>query len=419
MSRPGSHSRLLILSAYLMLANLFCGEIFCKLPRGFADYPSLPCTFDLGPGNQDVETQFSKYILREDPVRVDEIALGNAGINLSGRDLRRARVHLQLAVIRNVNFDGADLTGAVIDETVFADCSFRRAKLRRIHIYSSIGPGCDLTDADITGSYIHLTKDQLQSTENYRKKDLSFTSISCDCRGLTFTDFNLRGALLHLCDLEGCDFTDSDIRESTIWCRRRADERFPQLPLLSFKQEQLRSTRSYGRRELEEVLFVGCDFGGLDLSGHNLGFFQDCNLLGADLSNASFFGARHPAWYFPQVSNRKSGLVDCDVRPQQFYSTRDYRRGKLPTDFVLERMDLSDWDFSDLDVRGVSFSSSLLNGARLTNTRGGEFEYADGLTFDQVRATWNYTNNKLQEHGLSLPQGLLSKISKKTDPGVD
>lgn len=380
-----------------------------------ADHPAHSVTVKLGPGNEEIERQLGDF---RDYTDFDRRVEALRGANLSGRDFRRAVLHLELRTLHDVNFDGADLTGADIQETGFDNCTFRGAFLRKIYStgYEEIRGNCDLTDADISGSYIAVTAEQLRSTRNYGQRDLSQIGLRGDYSGLTFRGFSLRKTLFFLSNLNRSNFTDADIRGATFWCADGSNSG-AEMDQGSFSKSQLRSTASYRQKHLDGTRFIGCDFSGVDFSGCNLGFFWNCQLEDADLSSVAFCESRSAESILARLGKDDTrggyyasyGFIACDLTADQFYSTRTYRSGVLPDTFVLQDMDLDGWDFSGMDLRGVSFRMSSLRGANLKDARGGHFDQAIGLTAEQIRSTWNYKQRHLSERphtGFSLPESI-------------
>lgn len=380
-----------------------------------ADHPSHSVTVKLGPGNEDVENKLANFRTYSDFNRRVESLRGS---DMSGRDFRRAVLHLELRSLQDVNFDGADLTGADIREAGFDNCSFRRARLRKIYStgYEEIRANCDLTDADISGSYMVLTAEQLRSTSNYKHKDLSLIGLQGDYSGVDFSRFSLRRTLFHCCRLGGSSFANADIGGATFWfaTTSRSDQE-------TFTEFQLCSTASYGQRDLDGTRFIGCDFSGIDFSDCNLGFFWNCELRGTDFSNAEFCepqSSEAMTTHFRGANSRGGyyasyGFIACDLTAEQFYSTRTYRCGAMPSSFVLEEMDLDGWDLSGMDLRGVSFRMSSLRGANLENARGGHLEQAIGLTAEQIKSTWNYRHGVLAagtHTGFSIPESIRKEL---------
>lgn len=378
----------------VMLISLFGA---CANVVHAADFTSGDITIDLGPGNEDIEKKLKDWEgFSNAPAAFKRVW----GYDLSGRDLRQAQLHLAGFTLRDVNFSGADFTGADLAETVFDNCSFRNAILRKVDHSGGqhLSPTCDLSGADISGSRMRLTKAQLTSTKNYREKDLSDTILVGDFRGMCFAGFTLRGTAF-MCKIEGCDFTNADISD----CRIR------------LTKEQLLSTKNYKERHLDGIEFVDCQFRGVDFSGHNLPYFVKCDLQGADFSNACFMSSRRMSFLLP---SRNSGFRDCRFSAKQFYSTRTYKSGKMPPSCGIGNMDLRNWDFSGMDLRHVRFPQCSLQGADLTDVRGGLFEHATGLTVEQIKQTTNYQHGKLNEPGFSLPEEIKEALLEE-DEGAD
>jgi uncharacterized protein YjbI with pentapeptide repeats len=394
----------------------------------FADHPAQPLTIELGPGNEEASQRMRAQVGR---MSFSELQTkGLTGVSLAGRDLRRARIHLSLAAIRDGDFAGADLSGADIAETSFENCSFRGARLRGLYTQCEVKENCDVTDADISGSFVRLSASQLRSTKNYRARDLSNTILSGDFGSLNFAAFDLRGAVFFDCRLEGCDFTDADIARATFYGSDGGAERTKCFRRILDK-EQLYSTKSYKEKSLDQVLFSNVDLTGFDFSGQCLGQFRRCDLTDARFDdaefpqplNAHFLPSRMPTAGigFLRKTPSNYGVADCNMTAEQFYSTRTHKSKRLPEGFVLEQMDLTRWDFSGMDLRYVSFRDSSLAEANLENARGGLFEFARDVTVAQIRSTWSYRTGKLhtvdfvvpREPGLTLPKSISEALEQE------
>src|SRR5690606_8597921 len=149
-----------------------------------ADYPSLPMTIQLGPNAEDFNSRYGIDLT----ARAIRSALH--GFDLSGRDLRMSKLHVEAMELRDVNVDGADLTGSNLRETRFVGCSFRNAILRDVN-GSDVYENCDLSGAEITGSMMWLSGDQLLTTRSYQRKDLSGCRLVGNFENLSFAGFNL------------------------------------------------------------------------------------------------------------------------------------------------------------------------------------------------------------------------------------
>lgn len=281
-------------------AAVACASLVCGLhPSLYGDHPSYPITANMGPGNEDFEEQLQDYddsfsMLKKSLVRL-------RGYDLSGRDLRRAELHLYEFEIRGVSFDGANLTAANFAETFFDDCSFRNAIMRRVYLSGAayLRPSCELTGADISGSDIWLTKEQLISTKNYQEKRLTATTLSGDLSGVSFAGFDLSGTTFLRCNLENADFTDAEISGCQV----------------ELSEEQLLATRSYRERNLNGTVLVNCDFRDVDFSHFDLGYFVACNLEGADFTNASF--SKSPLPVLRDCHADRYGFSECSLSAEQ------------------------------------------------------------------------------------------------------
>ena len=121
------------------------------------------------------------------------------GDDFSGKDFSGS-VFENMGDIVGVNLDNSNWEGSYWAEMTVRDTSFRGANLRFVnaaHLTSygtggHIGgmPGCDFTDADITGSNLPLNAVQLRSTKNYKRLvrklpfrcNLSFPLVPCKRR---------------------------------------------------------------------------------------------------------------------------------------------------------------------------------------------------------------------------------------------
>lgn len=388
---------LAILRAWSFAAVAYASAV-CWLPTSiYGDHPSYPITVDLGPGNEDFEEQLQDYDDSFSRLRASLARL--RGYDLSGRDLRRAEIHLHEFELQGINFDGANLTAANLAETSFDHCSFRNAILRRVYLSGAayIRPTCDLAGADISGSAIWLTKEQLISTKNYQEKRLESTVISGDLSGISFAGFDLSGAIFTRCNLEGADFTGADISGCTV----------------QITKGQILTTESYREKNLDGTVFVDCDFRDVDFSRFDLGYFVGCDLRGADLTDASF--SMSPLPVLQEFPADRYGFSTCRLSAEQFYSTRTYKSGDPPFGFGFVGMNLDGWDFSGMDLRGVGFPQCSLDDASFEGARGGNFRNAIGLSVKQVRSMWNYGQDMLDEYGLVLLDYILEELQAEKE----
>ena len=274
--------------------------------------------------------------------------------------------------------------------------------------------GVDLGDAEIAGASLSLTAEQLQSTKNYRRKDLGDITLTGNFRGVSFREFNLRNTTFRFCNLAGCDFTDADIWGMSVsdpvpYSTSAENHESP------FTGEQVYATANYRRRDLDCVEFTGCTFRNVDFSNQTLGYFERCNLEGADFTNADHITGPSDDEKTDFRSFRfRMGFHGCNLSAEQFYSTRLYGSKRFKPGCSMSDMDLRGWDFSDFDLRHVSFNSSMVENARFENARGGSFRYAKGLTRSQVKSMWNFKHDKMHLNSeFSLPGEIVHELAEE------
>ncbi len=365
---------------------------------------------------------FRKAILRK--VSADW-AVPPSGCDFNDADISGSNICLDATQLRSTwNYKHADLSHTSIrlfgssPGFDFACFDLRRTVLLAYAANERVCfPCADFTDADIAGATIRLSAEQLRATKNYKAKDLSNTTLMGDFSGVSFRGFDLRYTTFLVCDLSDCDFTDADISGMSVdgggaydhegkWTAQSnyVDARFT--------KQQLYSTNSYQRQNLDGTHFHRCNFRDSDLSNQTLGLFVDCDLHGANLTNAD-----HVTGPSDRRTGRRSlptsiGFQACDLSAEQFYSTRIYASKKFKRGCMMAGMDLSGWDFSGFDLRDVIFDKSTLAGANLENARGGDFGHAKGLTVGQVKSTWNYKHDRM-DMGFSfrLPDKLAKQLA--------
>ena len=163
-----------------------------------------------------------------------------------------------------------------------------------------------------------------------------------------------------------------------------------------------------GHTEFDEFRFVGCDFGGADLSHKRFAgcLFERCNLSSAGLAGTAL---------------QNVAFAECKLLGLQFTACRDLLFGvhfdhcqmryvsfagrKMPgTRFV--RCTLDEADLVGADLSGAVFQDCSLAGAVFQNTVlvGADFTTATGFAIDPER-------NPLRDARFTLP-GLLGVVAK-------
>ncbi|MGL6226852.1 MAG: pentapeptide repeat-containing protein [Thermoguttaceae bacterium] len=368
------------MSRITMPFGLLCLILIASLPLVCFTTP----TITLGPDNKDVKKDHLPQ-------------------NCSHRDLRGAIIDISAYRDRDVvgfNFNGSNLEGCYFnDEARFIDCTFHQAILRGVFIDSLLDShyaenihqseiynlwekpprytdytkpellSCCLKNADISFSDIHVgvpggrsdkedtTCSWLLETKNYKEKNLSNTNLRKV--GADFSHFNLQGTYFIGTQM-GAVFADADITRGIF----QGELLFPEgmystsaIGLRSLTLEQLYATKNYKEKNLGTVIFVYADLKNANLRGQTLGYFDACNLEGADLSDA-FFSVRDKRTLPPFVQNNPIGLTDCLITVEQFKQTRNYKIWKergIPEikQIVLTEQNAPDYNYGRC-VEGVS-----------------------------------------------------------------
>ena len=163
-----------------------------------------------------------------------------------------------------------------------------------------------------------------------------------------------------------------------------------------------------GYPEFDEFRFVGCDFGGADLSGLRFAdcLFERCNLssarlAGTALQNVAFDECKLLGLQFTACRDMLFGVHfdHCQLRYASFAG-----RNMPATRFV--RCALDDADFADADLSAAVFQDCSLAGAVFQNTQlvGADFTSATGFVIDPE-------TNKLLNARFALA-GLLGVVAK-------
>jgi len=284
-------------------------------------------------------------------------------LDLSGRDLRGARINILGGILRNINFDGANLEGADFHQTTLVNCSFRGANL--IYAILPPSPDSDLTDAVLGGIAHNLTARQIRSTWNFKNKDFSniffidcyFPIVEYDSH---FNFTNMRAA------------PDARVIRDSI---KLEEFRWQQLPRIAWHGEHAFRTIEFRQRSLHGLTFSGIDFRDQDFSGFTIGFFENCRF-----DNANFEDVERRT--FPLLSpgaggffvrgglyhevDARFGFRSSNVTREQIEQTRFWKRRDL-SGIILENMNLDGWDFSNQNLTGASLEGSSVRGANFEN----------------------------------------------------
>lgn len=235
------------------------------------------------------------------------------GLNLEGY---RVYCDFSNSSLKNVNFKNADLTDSTLDST---DLS-----------------GADLTDAIISNVRLdssNITNEQLESTKNYKQKDLSGISMrrldNVSFEGKDLSGFNFRETDLTRINLENAIFEDAIINDTRFYGRNINED---------ITLAQIMQTKSYKDKDLSGASFHYTIFENADFSGFNMqrtmfgssasNLFTNVNFTNADLRGAGYTAGRN-GWDTATFKNTilKDGTISALEMdsPDDYILVREYK----------------------------------------------------------------------------------------------
>lgn len=231
--------------------------------------------------------------------------------DFSGADIRGANFSdapwLNIdQIYSTVSYQQRDLSGVRLAHVDLSNADFREFNLTDTNFDSSTLTGADFTGAEIANiSLIGVGKfslNQLYSTANYQRGDLSGIGTNAYLAGGEFADMALVDATLNRAHLENADFTRSDLSDSSLIGAYLAGAILLDAEIrgvhFSFStnltREQIYSTRSYKQKDLSGVRFDGVNLSEWDLSGLVLtdSGVGDARVIGTDFSSSDLRGLR-------------------------------------------------------------------------------------------------------------------------------
>jgi uncharacterized protein YjbI with pentapeptide repeats len=286
------------------------------------------------------------------------------GAKLDNADLSQTR-------FRNCSFRGAHLTGVKTEGATFDGCDFTDAwfednsmlkitreqflsswnfKMNRV-LVSFCAPPCPMqnytnnidysdfsfrevvnldaeggtfTDVNFTQcSFCNMTKDQLASTWNYKKRDLDSLSLNntkdekISLSGLDLSNFRIRRL-----SLTNYDVTDVDFTDAMIW------ETLEFISCSGVTKEQLQSTWNWKTGRFDFCLLsTELDWSNTDFSGFT--FCRESRLSG-NVTGADFTDAKFLTVLSPKFTTKSSALEHCQgLTLEQVKSTWNYKTGNM------------------------------------------------------------------------------------------
>jgi uncharacterized protein YjbI with pentapeptide repeats len=236
--------------------------------------------------------------------------------------------------------ENIDFTTSDFSDYNLTDASFKFSILKNVNFDNACITGTNFACTTILG----FTQAQLQSTSNYKIKDLNGIDLSAnDLTAWEFSNQNLSNARFCGAILSNAKFTDAIITGANFWLTTYQ----------GFTQSQLQSTSSYKTKDLTGIQLTQDDLTGWDLSGQNLSYssFSDSTLKNSDFSNAVITNA---------IFSSSTGFTLA-----QLQSTENYKNKEL-SDIELEYNDLTAWDFSGQNLTHAYFTYSKMTNVNFT-----------------------------------------------------
>jgi uncharacterized protein YjbI with pentapeptide repeats len=202
-------------------------------------------------------------------------------VDLSGADL--SGVNAFYSQLTNANFAGALVAGSRLGfttdkglrkEQLYATASYQAKDLRRIDLSQN-----SLIDWDF--------RDQNLTSANFSNSTLT----SVDFTGADLTSAHFSSSTLTSVNFAGADLTDAILYALTLTDVNFAGAEITGAGFFGpagFTMEQLYSTASYQRRDLQRVGIAGHDLSSWDFSGQNL---SGASIYASRLAGANFTGA--------------------------------------------------------------------------------------------------------------------------------
>ena len=247
-------------------------------------------------------------------------------------------------------------------------------QLAGLDLFAADLSGLDLSDANFGGS--NLTNTDFESSKLIRANFQGASILGARSRNADFTSADLAGA-----NLTGTSFFSSDLTDANFSDANISRVLFSRTPIT---QDQISSTSSFRDKNLSGVGLRGQDLIGFDFSNQNL---ADATLATSALQAADFTNANVRDVNFGGTS----GFTFT-----QLQSTQSYQEGQLQG-VILDGLDLTDWDMSNINLEGVWFQGANLSlvdfsEAVIAKTR---FTGAISLTAEQIYATRSYQDRNL------------------------
>ncbi|WP_268542014.1 pentapeptide repeat-containing protein [Candidatus Nitrosotenuis cloacae] len=268
-----------------------------------------------------------------------------SGVDLSGANMQRAlliNANLQGANLNDVNLSGASMTLANLAGATIFDANLSGADLSNTNLKGVSMPSTDLSNANLAGANMEGTN---LTEVNFSGANLSGADLtSAQLSGAELGGANLSGASLVYTVLNGLDMSHSSMPNAnlsnTAWY-------FVTLSHSNLSGANLQGT------SMSRCIMEGVNLSGADLSG---GDFGDSNLFGADLSKTKIGGI-----YIETIDREVYGTFTGANMSGANLS------GATADMAVFENAHLSGADLTGASLRGATFEGSDLSNAKMSN----------------------------------------------------
>ncbi len=308
------------------------------------------------------------------------------------------------------NFSGALVGGADFDnstnrgftkEQLYSTASYQQRNLQGIKLSSNGLNGWDFSGQNLSDAIFDrstLTDANVFGAKLTSASLLGSTLMNADFSGANLTRADLSSAILTNANLSGGNLTSASFNASTLTNANFSGAFiggavFSFGTIGGFTKEQLYSTASYQRNNLQGISLREYDLTGWDFSGQNV---SNADFDLSTLTNTNFSGAVVDGASFP-------GATNAGFTKEHLYSTTSYQQKNL-RGIRLSGNDLTGWDFNGQNLRDAVFDHSRMTNANFSDAliEGTDFVgvTAFGFTKEQLYATASYQARDLKGVGL-------------------
>jgi len=252
------------------------------------------------------------------------------------------------------DIEGADISGATIPIEVFdaqickAKGWLRYGKFPKVNWQDEDLSQTDCEEINLSGAVL---EGSIFTKSSLRLADLSNANLErCKFIGCDMTRCDLRGAQLRMANFDGADLTNADYDVTS------------ESLSLGWMMGAIVGSVNWARKDIQ-----GAKLNGAILDGANLSYsiLTDCEMEGVSFKEAKFYGATYDPVDFAKKGWLKYGKVS------HLDAAADWRGKKLKDadlrGCVLTGANLSDCDLTECNFDGANLTQCNLRGANLTN----------------------------------------------------